>query len=665
MDEKRTSLRYSLKIILLLSSAIFVCEALVMGIMAGLAVQESWKAALLDSTILLFFLSPVLYFLIYRPMQLNLREKTRNESRLLESRERLETVFQTSPDAIILSRLEDGLIVKVNEGFVKLTGFSREEAVGRTTTGLGLWAKPEGRAKMIDLLKQDGHLNNLEIRARRRDGAVFTGLLSARCITLGREPHLLSVLKDIDRIKQVERKITIANRFLKIANTRSTLDALLKTLIAEVKTITDCSAAAVGLIQDHHRLTFVSQSGFAGKLATCCAPKAPGCRGCLCAAVFSGHPERFEDHSTQKGSLYTDGKDALVTLHGAESMRTDNKTCLADFPSVAVIPIQSGEKLIGFILMADERPGRFGMDMVDLLEFASFQMGVAIERSLAADALLDSHLQLERIVAERTAELEDVNEKLQLEIQEKGRQEALLLENQRRLRDLTSELLRAQNEERKKLATELHDSIGHNMAILKIGLKELQGQNDSTESENILGKVMEKTSEIIQEVRSMSFNLSPPSLYSVGVGAALEELTEQMMEEHGLQIVFMNELKAEKLDEHQRFLIYTAARELLFNIVKHARAQKAVLSLKVLGGRVEVTAEDNGKGFDPGQMNAGGDRPSGFGLFSIRERAISLGGDLTIESRTEGGSRVRMTLPFIPPDPDRGYSHDHKNSTGR
>ena len=127
-------------------------------------------------------------------------ERIREALQLSEQRFRL--AFQTSPDAICITRIADGMMVDVNEGFARSMGFSREEAVGRTTLELGLWVDPTTRAIMADTVRRGGMIENLEARFRRKDGRTLWGLFSARLIQLEGEPHLLSVARDVDELRQ-------------------------------------------------------------------------------------------------------------------------------------------------------------------------------------------------------------------------------------------------------------------------------------------------------------------------------------------------------------------------------------------------------------------------------------------------------------------------------
>jgi PAS domain S-box-containing protein len=121
-------------------------------------------------------------------MFLNIEERKRTEQALRESELRFRTVFQTSPDAVTLSRLDDGLMIEVNEGFTRLSKYSKQEIKGRTSLDINIWHDPKDREKMIDWLQEDGQLENFEAEFKRKDDQVITGLLSTKVIMLNAEP---------------------------------------------------------------------------------------------------------------------------------------------------------------------------------------------------------------------------------------------------------------------------------------------------------------------------------------------------------------------------------------------------------------------------------------------------------------------------------------------
>jgi PAS domain S-box-containing protein len=131
-------------------------------------------------------------------------ERKRIEQELRETEERFRLAFYTSPDSVNINRLEDGLYVDINEGFTRVTGFTREEVIGKTSLDINIWADPMDRAKLAQGLREKGFYENLEANFRKKDGSMITALMSAKIILLDGIPHILSITRDISDIKRLE-----------------------------------------------------------------------------------------------------------------------------------------------------------------------------------------------------------------------------------------------------------------------------------------------------------------------------------------------------------------------------------------------------------------------------------------------------------------------------
>ena len=141
-----------------------------------------------------------------------LNQRIKNEA--VEAGQQFETIFGASPDGAVISRLEDGVIIEINPGFTALTGYSREESVGRSSLEVSLWKDPADRDKVTAELRQKGVCDNFEALFLRKDGSVLTGLISARIILLQGQKHILSVTRDISSRKQGEEQISAQNAAL-------------------------------------------------------------------------------------------------------------------------------------------------------------------------------------------------------------------------------------------------------------------------------------------------------------------------------------------------------------------------------------------------------------------------------------------------------------------
>jgi len=126
---------------------------------------------------------------------------------LRQSETRFRIAFQTSPDAVTISRLRDGILVNVNESATLLSGYTRDDLVGKSALDIGLWEDPKDRERFLERLLKDGQVRNMETQYRLKDGTVKAGLVSARIIMLNDEPHILTVARDIQELKEADRAL--------------------------------------------------------------------------------------------------------------------------------------------------------------------------------------------------------------------------------------------------------------------------------------------------------------------------------------------------------------------------------------------------------------------------------------------------------------------------
>ncbi len=139
-------------------------------------------------------------------ISLDTTERKKIESALHETEERFRLAFLTSPDSININRLEDGLYVDINQGFTEITGYTREDVIGKTSLEIDIWANPADRQRLAEGLKKEGRVNNLEAQFRMKDGTIITGLMSASVIMLQDGPHILSITRSIEELKELERE---------------------------------------------------------------------------------------------------------------------------------------------------------------------------------------------------------------------------------------------------------------------------------------------------------------------------------------------------------------------------------------------------------------------------------------------------------------------------
>lgn len=137
----------------------------------------------------------------------DISDLVKNEKALEESEERFRIAFHTNPDSINLNRVSDGLYFDINEGFTELTGYTREDVIGRTSLEINIWKNPEDRQRLVDLLFSAGRVVNMEAQFVKKNGEIGDGLMSARIIKINNEDYIQSVTKEITETKQLQQQI--------------------------------------------------------------------------------------------------------------------------------------------------------------------------------------------------------------------------------------------------------------------------------------------------------------------------------------------------------------------------------------------------------------------------------------------------------------------------
>jgi CheY-like chemotaxis protein len=259
--------------------------------------------------------------------------------------------------------------------------------------------------------------------------------------------------------------------------------------------------------------------------------------------------------------------------------------------------------------------------------------------------LLEERAETEKTLRESEARLESLANRLEQIVEERTGE---LMETQERLRALASELNLAEQRERARLATEMHD---HLQQILVLGKLKLSSGKRFAVGLSAVEKMIHETEEVfaeaLQYTRSLVAELSPPVLRDHGLGAGLRWLGDYM-DKYGMTVtVTVPEDRELEVPEDQVMLLFQSMRELLINSAKYAETGRAVLTLEQRDDRLYLTVRDEGKGFDPAAADG---TPVGmsskFGLFSIKERMRSLGGSLELETSPGKGTTATLVLPL-------------------
>ena len=223
-------------------------------------------------------------------------------------------------------------------------------------------------------------------------------------------------------------------------------------------------------------------------------------------------------------------------------------------------------------------------------------------------------------------------------LQEQFKRQAIEFDYQQKMMQAE---LESQESERRKLAADLHDSIGGMLSTIRVGISTMAKALPNPQSIDETKQMLDDT---IASVRRISRDLMPSTLEKFGLMYAIKELCERFEQTSKITIRFSENGDIPKLDSQRELMIFRIAQELLNNAVKHSEATQINVSTR-LGNAIELVVEDNGIGFDADFFRTQAAGNKGLGLYSIENRARLLGGEITFEKGRTRGSKTTLTAP--------------------
>lgn len=290
--------------------------------------------------------------------------------------------------------------------------------------------------------------------------------------------------------------------------------------------------------------------------------------------------------------------------------------------------LKSGLPELGFMLGS----------VIGLLVFCAFDLARA-SRSRSKQ-LGKTRDQLEARVRERTAELESMNAKLEVEVNDRRQAEASL-------RDLSSGLLKLKDEEQRRIARELHDSTAQILGALAINLERLIASNDDPKAKKLLAESLDLLERATAEVRTISYLLHPPILDDLGLDGVLPWYANGFTNRSGIQVKLDMPPEFERLARELELTLFRIVQEALTNILRHSGSPTAHIILFRNAADVRLIVQDSGRGLPPEILAAVRNTRAvvGVGIAGMRERVRQLGGILEITSDSNG-TTIDVTLPI-------------------
>ncbi len=328
----------------------------------------------------------------------DITERKQAEVALQNLAQKFAKAFSCSPDSITISTLQEGRFIEVNDSFVELSGYKRDEVIGKTAFELNLWLHDGDRLNLLEDLQATGVVRNLELEFRQKSGEIITTLLSAEVIDLDGIPSILAVHHDITESKQVEAQLHLcAQRDRLLAKTlvriRSSLNLedILQTTVTEVRQFLQADRVFIGLNNAKLGVRTLAES---------VDPKYPSVSG------WSTNDEAYlqEVRNLLKDNLVRVFEDitqmSVSPKVQAHCQKFQTKASLA-------VPIMLGEELFGALIANQCSGSRHWQPIeIDLLQQMSEQVAIAIQQSKIYQKLAELNTNLEHQVQERTAQLQ-------------------------------------------------------------------------------------------------------------------------------------------------------------------------------------------------------------------------------------------------------------------
>lgn len=217
------------------------------------------------------------------------------------------------------------------------------------------------------------------------------------------------------------------------------------------------------------------------------------------------------------------------------------------------------------------------------------------------------------------------------------------LQRDRFLKDLFSTI----EEERKRIANELHDGVGQSLSLLISGLRSLSDRRDSESSPRRAEEMRQIAQRTLMDVKQMALGLRPSILDDLGLIFAIERVAEELRSVHQIEVIVdVQSLGTQRLNSAIETALFRMVQEALSNVIKYSEATMIEIHLRYVTGEITLEIVDNGRGIDPQILNQPGHLSGHLGLVGMAERAALLGGKLVIESAPGTGTRILVRIPL-------------------
>jgi PAS domain S-box-containing protein len=494
----------------------------------------------------------------------------RAEQALRHSERMFFTAFRSSPDAVGISAIPGGQFLEVNDSFTRLTGYAREETLGRTPLEMNLWKDPEQRARIMARLREQLEVREEEFQCVMKSGEIRICQFSGALIELEGQLGALVIVRDVTARKKAEDALRASEeRFRRL--------------------VQDLHVGVV-LLGPHAEIQFANQAA---------------------QQIFGIGIEQARGKDSSQLDLISireDGTEIPFSMRPGPRAIETRRT------------------------IQNEVIGWRRRDSSEIL----WTLGNAVPQ-FATDGSVSAVINAFTNITER-----------------KQAEEAL--------HQLSTRLLQLQDEERRRLGRELHDSLAQSVLAVNLNLAQVAQSSDSLNERgrNSLAKARRLLQEMSREIRTLSYLLHPPLLDELGLVSAIREYAEGFSERSGVELSLDLQTGFGRLPQEAETALFRIVQESLTNIQRHSGSRTATIHLRSDAICVNLDVADRGRGMDKNAIQRGNGSGTrlGVGILGMRERMTQLGGTLEIVS-SSSGTIVRVSIPLRTEAPHAG-SNPHR-----
>jgi PAS domain S-box-containing protein len=494
----------------------------------------------------------------------------------------LSAIVDSSDDAIVSKNL-DGTITSWNKSAEGLFGYAAREAIGRNINLIIPQDRREEERAIIEQIKRGERVDHFETVRLRKDGSK------------------VDISVTISPLKDAEGQVIGASKVARDITERKRVEQERQTFV----TLADRCTEFIGMCDMEFRPFYVNDA----------------------ALRLVGLDSLAELRSTRVGDFFFPEDQAFITNEFLPRVLHEGSGEV----EIRFRHFKSGTTIwmIYNVFVIRDSTGT-------AIALGTFSQNIT-ERKEAEDALRRSEERL-RTLSER------LDSEVRIRTRELEQRNAEVLAGTQRLRDLTRRMMQMQDDERRRIARELHDSAGQLLAALDMKLVQLaqavrpELTRDATEAEQLV-------QQLSQEIRTTSYLLHPPLLDEIGLPAALSWYVRGLVERSHLDIRLSISDDLGRLAPDLELVIFRLVQECLTNVHRHSGSKSAMINIKQQAESVCLEVQDQGKGIAPGKLAEIQSQASGVGIRGMRERVRQFDGELNIESN-ESGTMVTVTLPI-------------------